>query len=353
MVTFSREHHRETVAKAVKALQVRINTAERLVRIQRAGWDAGVLGDATPAMRQRTFRDLLDMIVAYKDSVAAVYYTSRTMGLNGYYVERTADSGYAYQVWDTDASGTFLNYAIDPESGARIGDIYETPGYNASDEVWVTTVMPPRKHAPPMWTKPYGWGTTLWLTLSNPVFGSEGELAAIAGVDFDLGFITSILQKILDEQKQKAEGTAAAAANVTTYLFDASGDAILGSSIPSNIITRLEFDGNYRTLSMAELGDSVDPRLDLVSDYIRAQNSRLGARARWSFTVPGYFVETAIVNSTYPGSNLRWILVQLASQDPVINPLNDAANITKARLVPRSPCHFLRPLVCREPCLLG
>ncbi|ORZ31911.1 hypothetical protein BCR44DRAFT_282987 [Catenaria anguillulae PL171] len=326
-VAFAQGAQRAILSKAVLELQKRIDTAERLVRYQRSQWDKGIYGEDTPEQKAYTFRQLLSTLNMYQDWVASNYYTTKGGGINGYYTWQNANTGaFEYEVWYTNSTGYYYAGPVNPETGALLSIDRTQFGYNVSDEIWVTIALPPRPKAPPAWTKTYGYGKTLWMSLSQAVFDQAGEFVAVASADFDLGFIANIMGKLIAEnQKQLSTPTE----NVTMYLFEAATDTIVGSLLPTSSVTTLDVDGAFRTLSITEMS-AIDPRLTLITDYVRSQQMRLSAMKHHSFRIPGYFVEIATVSSAvFPASNLKWTLIQIGPEGIVTTPLQ-AANQTTA-----------------------
>ncbi|KAI9189619.1 hypothetical protein H9P43_001052 [Blastocladiella emersonii ATCC 22665] len=331
-LNFSTDLQRELLAHAVSKLRLNINTAERLVTVQRAMWASRSFGVTSAALKNQTMTELLSTLVQYKDMVASQTFTTAAGGLNGYYVSKDAVKGvYEYTQWSTDAQGNYVQATINPDRpGTPLAITDSMAGYNATGELWVTQVQPPRVRSPAVWSNAYGWQNILWLTLSLALFDSDGSTYLGVGcTDLDLGFISGILKDILAKSTIKSATNATSSQTAAMYVFEAATDAIIGTSVTGQMLLTTDSTGVDRSLTLAELG-SVDTRLSAINSFVRSKNMRLGDQDRWSFTIPGYYVETSIVTSSNPASNVRWVIVQALPDDTILGVIRAGTSQTAA-----------------------
>ncbi|KAI9221592.1 hypothetical protein BC828DRAFT_380605 [Blastocladiella britannica] len=301
--------------QTVSNLQVHVDTAARLARIQRANWKSGVFGVSTPQLKTQTMTELLATLLVYDGVVSTQSFTTAAGGLNGYYASYNATTGKTdYTAWITDEQTmNYEQWTIDPAHPTTALAVTDSQAnYNGNTGAWVTQVQPINANSPPVWSLAYAWGGIIWLTLSYALFDSNGAYVGVACTDLDLGFISSTLTKLIRSDPIMASSY--------MYVFETATTVAIGASDPKQQLLDTDKDGNSLSLNLTQLAGR-DPKLGAVNNYLTSKRLQLTDAAAKSFTVPGYLVQIHPVTPSDPQLVISWVIIQLLPESTISVPI--------------------------------
>ncbi|ORZ30714.1 hypothetical protein BCR44DRAFT_60876 [Catenaria anguillulae PL171] len=335
---FASDLQGELLALAVTKLQTHIDTAERLVKIQRAMWSRNIFNVTTANARNYTMQVLLDTLVTYSDMVVTQTFTTPQGGLNGYYVSVNPSTGAGeYTQWVTDDAGNYMATSIDPRAPTvPLAVLDSIQGYNASADVWVTQVQPLDPAKPPVWSPAYAWGGVLWLTLSLGMFAPPpaSTYLGVGCTDLDLGFISRQLAGVVANNKQ-AGALSAGGANLlqaegtVMVVLEAGTNVVLGTSIAGQLLITTDPLGMDRAVTLADMA-TMDPRMKEIDQYFTRVGARPEDKEKWAFAITDNLVQTTIVRSSNPQSNVKWVALVILPEQAILGPIRSGTGTTAA-----------------------